>query len=67
MATHFVIFHMYDTPTFKTKMLCLVNNEGQVKRLLLLYKQLMLTILANEILVVPFILEWGYQYHHLQK
>ena len=35
---HFVIFHPYDTPTFKTKALRLVSNEGQVKRLLQLYK-----------------------------
>ena len=34
---HFVIFHPYDTPTFKTNALCLVSNEGQVRRLLLLY------------------------------
>ena len=30
----------YDTPTFKTKALHLVSNEGRVKRLLLLYKRL---------------------------
>jgi len=28
---HFVIFHPYDTPTFKTKVLCLASIEGQVK------------------------------------
>ena len=36
----FAIFPMYDTPTFKTKALYLVSNEGRVKRLLLLYKQI---------------------------
>ena len=33
--------HMYNTPTFKTKDLCLVSNVEQIKQLLLLYKQLM--------------------------
>ena len=37
---HFVIFHPYDTPTFKTKALRLNSNKGRVKRLLQLYKQL---------------------------
>ena len=37
LATHFVIFHTYDTPT---EALHLVSNEGQIKRLLLQYKQL---------------------------
>ena len=37
---YFVIFHQYDTPTFKTKALRLVTNEGRLKRLLLLYKRL---------------------------
>ena len=32
------IFHPYDTPIFKTKMLCLVSDEGWMKRLLLLAK-----------------------------
>ena len=36
---HFVIFHPYDTPTFKTKVLCLVGNEGQVKQRLQLYER----------------------------
>ena len=40
MATHFVIFHPYDTPTFKTNSLRLDSNEGRVKHLLLLYKRL---------------------------
>ena len=31
--------HLYDTPTFKTKALRLVTNEGRLERLLLLYKQ----------------------------
>ena len=34
--THVAIFHMYDMPTFKTKVLCFVSNEGRVKHLLLL-------------------------------
>ena len=33
---HFVIFHPYDTPTFKTKALHLATIEGWLKRLLLL-------------------------------
>ena len=37
---HFVIFHPYDTPTIKTKVLRLVSNEGRVKRLLQPYKWL---------------------------
>ena len=40
---HFAIFidtHTYDTPTSKTKALCLVSNEGRVKHLLLLCKRL---------------------------
>ena len=32
--------HSYDTPTFKTKALCLVSNEGRLKCLLQLYKRL---------------------------
>ena len=32
--------HPYDTPTFKTKALRFVTNEGWLKRLLLLYKWL---------------------------
>ena len=32
--------HPYNTPTFKAKTLRLVSNKGQVKCLLLLYKQL---------------------------
>ena len=40
LVTHFVIFHPYDTPTFKTKALRLVTIEGGLKRLLLLYKWL---------------------------
>ena len=40
LAMHFAIFDSYNTPTFKTEVLCLVGNEGWVKRLLLLYKQL---------------------------
>ena len=35
-----MLCHPYDTPTFKTNVLCLVSNEGLVKCLLLLYKQL---------------------------
>ena len=35
-----MLCHLYDTPTFKTKVLRLVSNEGQLKRLLLLYKWL---------------------------
>ena len=31
--------HLYATPTFKTNTLCLVNDEGRVKRLLVLYKR----------------------------
>ena len=38
--THFVIFHPYDKPTFKTKALHLVSNEGWVKHFLQLYKRL---------------------------
>ena len=34
----FYIFDSYDTPTFKTEVLCLASNEGRLKRLLLLYK-----------------------------
>ena len=37
---HFVIIHLYDTPTFKTKVLRLISDEGWVKSLLLLYKRL---------------------------
>ena len=33
-----ILHHPYDTPTFKTKALRLVSNEGRVKRLLLLYQ-----------------------------
>ena len=40
LATHFVIFYPYDTPTFKTKALRLVSNEGRVKHLLQRYKRL---------------------------
>ena len=40
LATHFAIFHLYDTLTFKTKALRFASNEGQVKCLLLLYKRL---------------------------
>ena len=40
LMTHFVIFHPYDTPTFKTEALPLAGNEGRVKRLLLVYKWL---------------------------
>ena len=36
--TNFAIFHLYKSPTFRTKALCLVSNEGQVKCLLLLCK-----------------------------
>ena len=36
-----MVHHLYDTPTFKTRALRLVNNEGQVQHLLLLYKRLM--------------------------
>ena len=41
---HFAIFHLYDTPTFKTNVLRLVSNgnQEQEKRLLLLYKSLTL-------------------------
>ena len=38
--------HPYDTPTFKTNLLCLVTNEGQLKRLLLLYKQIIQSYLS---------------------
>ena len=34
------IFDTYDTPNFKTVVLCLVSYEGRVKRFLLLHKQL---------------------------
>ena len=37
---HFVIFHPYDTPTFKTNVLRLASDEGRMKCLLLLYKGL---------------------------
>ena len=37
---HFVIFHPYGTPIFKTKVLRLVINGGRLKRNLLLYKRL---------------------------
>ena len=37
LAMHLDIFHIFDTPTFKTKALRFISNEGQVKRLLLLY------------------------------
>ena len=37
---HFVIFHLYDTLTFKTKTLHFASNEGQLKRLLLPYIRL---------------------------
>ena len=37
---HFVIYDLHDIPTFKTEALRLASNEGQVKRLLLLYKRL---------------------------
>ena len=40
LVTQFIIFYPYDTPTFKTKVLPLVSNEGRVKRLLQLYKRL---------------------------
>ena len=40
------IFHRHDAPTFKTKALCLVSNEGRVKRLLLLYKRVILPYLS---------------------
>ena len=40
LVTHFPIFHLYDTPTFKPKALRLVSNEGWVKGLLLLYRRL---------------------------
>ena len=39
MATHFAIFHTYDTPTFKTEALCHVSKKERVKRLLLRYKR----------------------------
>ena len=32
-----MILNPYNTPTFKTNALCLISNEGQLKRLLLLY------------------------------
>ena len=35
-----ILRHPYDLPTFKSNALHLVSNEGWVKRLLLLYKQL---------------------------
>ena len=38
--------HPYDTPTFKTKALRLVTNEGRLKRILLLYKWLIQPCLA---------------------
>ena len=41
MAMHFAIFHQHDTPTFKTKALHLISDEGRLKRLLLLYKWLL--------------------------
>ena len=37
---HFLIFHPYDTPPFKTKALRLVTIEGWLKHLLQLYKWL---------------------------
>ena len=33
-----MLCHPYDTPTLKTNVLCLVNNEEWLKRILLLYK-----------------------------
>ena len=30
LTMHFVIFDLYDTPTFKTKVLRLASNEGWV-------------------------------------
>ena len=35
-----MLHHPYDLPTLKTKALCLVTNEGRLKRLLLLYEWL---------------------------
>ena len=40
LAMHFVIFHPYDTLTYKTKTFRLASTKGWVKRLLLLYKKL---------------------------
>ena len=40
MATHFAIFDLYDTPTFKTEAFHLASNEGQLKYLLLRCKRL---------------------------
>ena len=47
LATNFVVFHPCDTPTFKTKALCLVSTEGRPKRLLLLHKQLIQPYLSH--------------------
>ena len=44
--------HPYDTPTFKTNMLHLVSNEGRVKRILLLYKQLIKPFLSLRTLAI---------------
>ena len=39
-ASFQMLRHQYDTPTFKINVLRLVSNEGWLKRLLLLYKQI---------------------------
>ena len=45
-ASFQMLCHQYDTPTFKTNVLCLDSNEGQLKRLLLQYKRLIQSCLA---------------------
>ena len=43
---HFVIFHLQDTPTFKTKVLRLASNERGLQHILLRYKQIIQSFLA---------------------
>ena len=38
--------YLYDTPTFKTNAFRLLSNEGWLKRLLLLYKQIIQSYLG---------------------
>ena len=63
-----VIYHLYDTPTFKTKALCLASNVWLLKRLLLYYKQLTqcyftLLWLSNDATNQMTPLIWGIQAH----
>ena len=46
-ASFQMLRHQYDTPTFKTNTLRLDSNEGQLKRLLLQYKRLILPYLKS--------------------